>query len=165
MPKLSQRLRVWRGEIRRTTGGLTRQDLMKNKNGKIVSKRKSLAATKANNLGSWVRAKGDSFGGKPKAYPKKGTKAEAVDLTKEAKIPLAPPKKKKKLTSKLTVVSKQLKAEATKAARKNEKAQKPKGKKIPKPKKIDVIDLTTLKAAPKAPAKKEELDFLDFSMF
>ena len=166
MPKMSQRLRVWRGEIRRTTGGLTRDDLMKNKNGKVVSKRKSLSATKANNLGKWIRAKGDAFG-KPKAYPKKAKKEEAVDLTKDVKVPLAPPRKKK-LSSKLTVVSKKLKKEATKAARKYEKAERPKKKGVPRPKKIDTIDLTGLKPKPKIKAKPKESSFddlFDMSMF
>ena len=162
MPKLSQRLRVWRGEIRRTTGGLTRQDLMKNKNGKIVSRRKSLAATKANNLGHWVRSRGDKFQGKPKAFPKKAKKEDAIDLT-ESKP------KKKKLGSKLTAVSKQLKKEATRAAKKTEKAERPKQKGVPRPKKADVIDLTGLtKSKPKPepkPVPANEDDFFDMSMF
>ena len=99
MPKLSQRLRVWRGEIRRTTGGLTKVDLMKNSKGKIVSKRKSMAAYKVNNLGSWLREKGDRFKDKRKGLKKE----DAVDLTEEPKkkqktetIPDEKPKKKKK---------------------------------------------------------------------
>ena len=164
MPKLSQRLRVWRGELRKTTGGLTREDLVKNKNGRIVSKRKSIAALKSNNLQSWIRSKGDKFLGKPRAYPTKATKEEAVDLTKAAKVPLAPPPKKKKLTSKLTVVSKKLKAEAVKKAKANQRAERPKGKKALKPKKIDTIDLTSLKAEPKA-AKKEAPDDKDLFSF
>ena len=38
-------------------------------------------ATKSNNLGVWIRAKGDKFSGKPAAFPKKAKKSEAVDLT------------------------------------------------------------------------------------
>ena len=50
MPQ-NERLRVWRGELKKTSGGLTKAMLMKNKRGKIVSKRKSEAAKKnANNL-------------------------------------------------------------------------------------------------------------------
>ena len=139
MPGLSHRARVWRGEIRKTTGGLTKADLTKNKAGKIVSKRKSLAAVKANNLGNWIRAKGDPFKGKPAAFPTKGKKSDAVDLTKET-VFKAP--KKKKLDSKKTVnILKKAKAIARKTAR----AERPKQKAVPKAKKEDFIDLTNLK--------------------
>ena len=57
-----ERLRVWKGELLKTSGGLTIKDLMKNKRGKIVSKRKSQSAKdNANNLGDWLRKKGDNF--------------------------------------------------------------------------------------------------------
>jgi hypothetical protein len=38
---------VWNGTIRRTSGGLTRADLMKTKDGRIVSRKASMAAKKA----------------------------------------------------------------------------------------------------------------------
>ena len=62
MPQ-NERLRVWKGELKKTSGGLTKADLIKNKRGKIVSKKKSEAAKKnsENNLGSWLRSKGDAF--------------------------------------------------------------------------------------------------------
>ena len=62
MPQ-NERLRVWKGELKKTSGGLTKGDLIKNKRGKIVSKKKSEAAKKnsENNLGSWLRSKGDQF--------------------------------------------------------------------------------------------------------
>ena len=63
MPQ-KERLRVWNGELKKTAGGLTRKDLMKNSRGKIVSRKKSGAASKENNLGKWLRKKGDSFSGK-----------------------------------------------------------------------------------------------------
>ena len=52
MPQ-TERMRVWKGELKKTTGGLRKQDLMKNKRGKIVSRKKSEAAkkNKENNLG------------------------------------------------------------------------------------------------------------------
>ena len=57
-----ERQRVWNGELLKTSGGLTLKDLMKNKRGKIVSKRKSHSAKdNANNLGDWLRKKGDNF--------------------------------------------------------------------------------------------------------
>jgi len=72
MPQ-SERLRVWKGELKKTSGGLRKQDLTKNKRGKIVSKRKSESAkkNKANNLGQWLRSKGDQF-------LSKGLKAENI---------------------------------------------------------------------------------------
>ena len=63
MPQ-NERQRVWKGELKKTTGGLRKQDLIKNKRGKIVSKKKSEAARKnkdANNLGQWLRSKGEKF--------------------------------------------------------------------------------------------------------
>ena len=63
MPQ-NERQRVWKGELKKTSGGLRKQDLIKNKRGKIVSKKKSEAARKnkdANNLGQWLRSKGEKF--------------------------------------------------------------------------------------------------------
>ena len=62
MPQ-NERLRVWKGELKKTSGGLRKQDLMKNKRGKIVSKKKSEGAkkNKENNLGQWFRSKGEQF--------------------------------------------------------------------------------------------------------
>ena len=63
MPQ-NERLRVWKNELKKTSGGLTRAMLMKNKRGKIVSKKKSEAARKNkenNNLGNWLRSKGEKF--------------------------------------------------------------------------------------------------------
>jgi hypothetical protein len=62
MPQ-NERVRVWKGELKRTSGGLRKQDLMKNTRGKIVSKKKSEAAKKnaENNLGQWLRSKGEQF--------------------------------------------------------------------------------------------------------
>ena len=65
-PSRPQRLRVWRGELKKTSGGLTRDDLVKNSKGKSVSRRKSKQAGEQNNLGVWLRSKGDKFGDKPK---------------------------------------------------------------------------------------------------
>ena len=79
MPQ-KERLRVWRGEAKKTAGGLTKKDLMRNSRGKIVSRKKSAAASSKNNLGHWLRKKGDSFHGKPddKKKPPKAPKP-AVD--------------------------------------------------------------------------------------
>ena len=63
MPQ-SERQRVWKGELKKTSGGLRKQDLLRNKRGKIVSRKKSELARKnkdANNLGQWLRSKGEKF--------------------------------------------------------------------------------------------------------
>ena len=65
MPQ-SERARVFAGELKKTSGGLTAKDLIRNKRGKVVSRKKSQQAGGDNNLGSWLRSKGDQFQGKPK---------------------------------------------------------------------------------------------------
>ena len=45
MPQ-KQRLRVWNGDLKKTSGGLTKTDLFKNKRGKIVSKKRHDAGVK-----------------------------------------------------------------------------------------------------------------------
>ena len=57
MPQ-NERQRVWKGELKKTSGGLRKQDLIKNKRGKLVSRKKSEQAGSQNNLGSWLREKG-----------------------------------------------------------------------------------------------------------
>ena len=64
MPQ-SQRMRVFKGELKKTSGGLTKKDLVKNKRGKVVSRKKSSQASGANNLGNWLRKKGDKYSGVP----------------------------------------------------------------------------------------------------
>lgn len=111
MPQ-TQRMRVFKGELAKTSGGLRKADLVRNKRGKIVSKKKSSHAHgNANNLGSWLRGKGDTFGGKPKGLkeekPKPAPK-KPKPVQKPAPKPTpkpAPKPKKKKLSSKATVVS------------------------------------------------------------
>ena len=102
MPQ-SERLRVWKGELLKTSGGLTIKDLMKNKRGKIVSKRKSQAAKEnANNLGDWLRKKGDNFFSKgiTKDNVKKkgaapGPKPKKLEVGKPVVVNPPKPKKKK----------------------------------------------------------------------
>ena len=50
-----QRIAVFRGDRLKTSGGLFRKDLIKNKRGKIVSKKKSGQARTQNNLGDFLR--------------------------------------------------------------------------------------------------------------
>ena len=105
MPQ-NERQRVWKGEIKKTSGGLTKAMLMKNSRGKIVSRKKSEAAKKnnENNLAGWLRKKGEKF-------LSKGVTAEHVvrkDKRKKKLQKLALPSSgtvpKKKLDSKKTVV-------------------------------------------------------------
>ena len=79
----NQRYEVWRGLRERTSGGLTKSMLTKNKRGKIVSKKKSEQASSQNNLGSWLR--------------KKGAKIEKADMLRKKPAPPedAPISKKK----------------------------------------------------------------------
>ena len=86
MPQ-KERMRVWKGELKKTSGGLTKGQLVKNKRGKIVSLKKSTQAVgDENNLGSWLRGAGDKFAGKPKGYK--------ADEKEEEKMQTVPPKKK-----------------------------------------------------------------------
>ena len=97
-----ERVRVWKGELLKTSGGLRLKDLMKNKRGKIVSKRKSQSAkATANNLGDWLRKKGDDFFSKgiTKDDAKKGAapgpKPKKLEVGKPVVVnpPKAPKKK------------------------------------------------------------------------
>ena len=47
IPAVGTKLKVWHGTAKHTSGGLTKKDLMKTKNGRIVSKRKHAAGKKA----------------------------------------------------------------------------------------------------------------------
>ena len=151
MPSRSeQRQAVWKGRLRKTSGGLTRDDLMLNRSGRIVSKRKSLAASKVNNLGDWLRNKGQKFkdvpakakkgtNGKPKKVKQKPAKPKPAPVKAKPKVrqnPVKPKPKPKKLDSKkTTIVLKKTEA----IAKKNQKAGPPL-KSVPsvtKPKKED----------------------------
>ena len=94
-----ERVRVFNGELKKTSGGLTRDQLVRNKRGKIVSKKKSgQAAGGDNNLGSWLRNKGDKFKGKPKGF-KEEEEDDDRDDEKMSEVPVkkkAAPKKAQK---------------------------------------------------------------------
>ena len=103
MPSSSQRLEVWRGLRAKTSGGLTKADLVKNKRGKIVSKKKSTQAFQQNNLGDFLRKKGTKVPKEEMLY-KKGAKKPTIASKKpeppkvkpeKKKQPVAAPKKKK----------------------------------------------------------------------
>jgi len=161
---------VWSGKLRKTTGGLTRDDLMLNRSGRIVSKRKSEAASKVNNLGTWLRVRGQGFKEVPsnakkgsngkdakpkkvapkkvapkkvapkKVVPKKVAPKQAPKVVKK----IAPKAQKRKLGSKKTTVAQILKKKAEAKARANTKAGHP----LSKTKAPEVV-------AKKAAAKEE----------
>ena len=90
-----QRSEVWRGVRKRTSGGLTKADLIKNKRGKIVSKKKSVQAANQNNLGELLRTKGAKMKKSEIMHPKGKAKKPAAPKPK-AKPKAAAPKPKVK---------------------------------------------------------------------
>ena len=70
----AQRIAVWEGRKEKTSGGLKKSDLIKNRQGRIVSKKKSAVAKRLNNLGSHLRGKKAE---PKKAEPKKAAKKAA----------------------------------------------------------------------------------------
>ena len=54
---INERLRVWNGTLDKTSGGLTKNDLMKNKRGLIVSKRAHKAAKERFNSPEYANVK------------------------------------------------------------------------------------------------------------
>lgn len=94
---------MWNGERASTTGGLKKSDLMKNRHGRIVSKRKSEVARKLNNLGNFLARKAKGKAAKkaePKPEPKPKPEPPKVAPPKPKPKPrpkppkVAPPKKK-----------------------------------------------------------------------
>jgi hypothetical protein len=69
---IGTRLEVWRRKKTHTAGGLTRKDLKKNKNGKLVSKKVSAQQSRRSNLGSHKTTRtlrrGTRVRKKPKRY-------------------------------------------------------------------------------------------------
>ena len=65
--KIGSRIQVWRGHAKQTSGGLTKAQLIKNKNGVIVSRKKHEQATgKVNNLQKFLIRKRST---RPKRKP------------------------------------------------------------------------------------------------
>ena len=97
-----QRLEVWRGTRVKTSGGLRKSDLIKNKRGKLVSKKKSTQAASQNNLGDHLRAAGKKIPKAEMLHPKgksgkkkaSSPKAKVAPKAKAAPkpAPKAPPK-------------------------------------------------------------------------
>ena len=163
--RAEQRRLVWTGKLRKTTGGLTRDDLMLNRTGRIVSKRKSQAASKVNNLGTWLRVRGNKFDEKP-ANAKKGSNGKEAKAAPKKVAKVAPKKvvkkvakPKRKLDSKSTVVA--LKKKAQSGAAKNSKAGAP----LSKSKAPEVVAKKAQKKAQSAAEKQKELDQIGLDLF
>ena len=62
MQTVGSRAQVMHGTAMKTSGGLTKKNLRKNKHGRIVSVKASKSAKKNKNLGSFKAKKGDPFG-------------------------------------------------------------------------------------------------------
>ena len=62
MITVGSRAQVMHGTAMKTSGGLTKKNLRKNKHGRIVSVKASKSAKKNKNLGSFKAKKGDPFG-------------------------------------------------------------------------------------------------------
>jgi len=108
----TQRLAVWRGDRLKTSGGLFKKDLVKNKRGKIVSKKKSGQARNQNNLGNFLKEHGAKMkkaemlspagpASKKRAAAREGApkkdlpkKAPPPPRIKDAPLPKKPHKKK-----------------------------------------------------------------------
>jgi len=138
-----QRSEVWLGTRTKTSGGLTKAMLVKNKRGKLVSKKKSEQASSQNNLGSWLREKG-----------KKVDKAEM--LRKKSAPPPDAPQKPKKAAAKQPPPPPSKKA-VKKAAPKPKAAPKaaPKPAPVKQPKKQPKIVRKQAQAAPKRKNKSK----------
>ena len=129
-----QRLEVWNGARKKTSGGLQKKDLIKNKRGRVVSKKKSEQAADKNNLGSWLRQKG-------KKVEKTDMLRKKADPPADAPISKRPKKPKKSKGKK----------EVPKAAPKSKPAPKaaPKPAPVKQPKKQPKIVRKQAQAAPK----------------
>ena len=111
MPSTKQRLEVWRGLRLKTSGGLRKSDLIKNKRGKIVSKRKSSQAGEKNNLGAFLRKANEKMSKKDMLPPEEKEKQPAAAPKKKAAAPkkkvAAAKKKKKKPKPKINPITRQ----------------------------------------------------------
>ena len=128
-----QRLEVWRGDRKRTSGGLRKSDLTKNARGKIVSKKKSEQASKQNNLGDKLRKKGVHVAKDQMLHP---GKRKPVGLAAKPKAPSKPKQPKPKKPQPKP------KAKA--------KPKQPKGKPQPKPVAKKVVPLASRTNLPTA---------------
>ena len=86
MKTFGSRAEVLHGNAKKTTGNLTKEDLTKNRYGKIVSKAASKAAKKTKNLGDHLAKKGSKIFVLA-SKDKKSAKKSAKKSTKKSKCP------------------------------------------------------------------------------
>ena len=149
MPQ-QERVRVWRGELKKTAGGLTKADLIKNKRGRIVSKKKSTSARTSNNLNKWLRKPGDTFGGKLEAA---GLPAPAVKGSKKKqakKVPKPKPKPKAAAPKKAAPKPAAKPKPASKALAPKKKKQPAVAGQIPNRAEIDIGNILVESNVPKS---------------
>ena len=129
MPQ-KERLRVWNGELKKTAGGLTKKDLVRNRRGRIVSRKKSVASSKQNNLGKWLRGVGDSFAGKlhDVGLPSPAKKGKGQSRQKKKQKQPKPQSKQPKPQTKDAAKPKPAVKQAKAKPQKPQKAQKPQKK-------------------------------------
>ena len=168
MPSREQRIRVWKGELKKTSGGLTRDDLVKNRKGKIVSRKKSRQASEFNNLGEWLRDKGDKFQGKTARQEEKQDEPEKKPAAPKPKpapkkpVPKAAPKPRPKKQPRVP----KPRARAAPRARPRPKpsAPKPKPKPKPQPKPKQVVVKIADKAVAQTTQAKDNPKHWDLSV-
>ena len=116
----AQRIAVWNGERAQTTGGLKKADLIKNRHGRIVSKKKSEVARKLNNLGNFLASKAKAQPEKPKGVEKPKPKPVEKPKPKPVEKPKPKPKPKpvEKPKPKPKPVEKSVESMLTKAQKK-----------------------------------------------
>ena len=97
IPTIGSRAQVWHGNAYRTSGGLKKSDLKKNKNGEIVSKKASAAAKRSDNLvkAGWVTKKG-VFGSTKSKSPKRRRSKSPKRHTRHVHVTRTSLKRKKK---------------------------------------------------------------------
>tara|TARA_Y100000389_G_scaffold201544_1_gene244489 strand:- start:1103 stop:1525 length:423 start_codon:yes stop_codon:yes gene_type:complete len=83
--KVGSRARVYHKQAYKTTGHLTKKDLVKNSSGRIVSRKRQIVQGKLNNLGKHLRNKGDSTFGSKINKPGKTTAGISKKLKRKSK--------------------------------------------------------------------------------
>jgi len=150
-----QRLEVWNGARKKTSGGLQKKDLIKNKRGRVVSKKKSEQAADQNNLGSWLVdkgakvKKGDMLRQKNKPPPDVKPDIGKPPKPKPAPAKKAAPAKKSKAAPKKATPAAVPKPKAVPKAAPKISAAKPKKAAAAKPKKKTKIVRAESKSAPR----------------
>lgn len=81
-PRVGSRILVYRGKARETPGGLQKKDLIRNKHGRIVSRKKQILARKQKHLGSNLAKKGSKVFGPNRSSSNKKSKRRTTKKNK-----------------------------------------------------------------------------------